>query len=58
VTSELLPAGPLFQPSTVGDLTRQGILYRLRQQGLSSEEASRQYHHALAAVRNMTLPGA
>jgi hypothetical protein len=37
-----LPAAPLFPPAVVGDLTRAGVLHKLRH--LPPEEASRRYH--------------
>ncbi|KAF6262954.1 hypothetical protein COO60DRAFT_556367 [Scenedesmus sp. NREL 46B-D3] len=44
-----LPSGPLFPPAVVGDLTRQGVLHKLRH--LPPEEASRRYHALMAAAR-------
>lgn len=47
---QLLPAEPLYPSVTVGDITRQGILYKYRH--LPSEEASRKYHEELLTVRH------
>jgi hypothetical protein len=44
-----LPDGPLYPPTLVGDLTRQGILHKFRH--LPPEEASRAYHAYLAGLR-------
>lgn len=44
-----LPREPLYTPAVVGDLTRQGILHKLRH--LPPEEASKAYHALLAGQR-------
>lgn len=44
-----LPDQPLFEPAVVGDLTRQGVLHKLRH--LPAEEASAKYHEILASMR-------
>jgi hypothetical protein len=45
----VLPREPLYPPAVVGDLTRQGILHKLRH--LPPEEASQAYHAILAGQR-------
>lgn len=44
-----LPDAPLYPPTLVGDLTRQGILHKFRH--LPPEEASQAYHAYLAGLR-------
>lgn len=45
----VLPREPLYAPAVVGDLTRQGILHKLRH--LPPKEASHAYHAILAGQR-------
>lgn len=48
-SSRQLPSEPLYPPAVVGDLTRQGILHKLKH--LPPEEASKAYHAYLAGLR-------
>jgi hypothetical protein len=48
-SQQVLPAGPLYPPAVVGDLTRQGILHKLKD--LPPDDASKAYHAYLAGLR-------